>query len=102
MQEKYIGNKYGYSKVDYKGSKIEVIITCPIHGDFPQKPNVHLLNHGCPDCAKEMQRLKQTMSNDVFIRRAREIHGDKYDYSKVDMYNRDEKGRVCITCPIHR
>ena len=25
----------------------------------------------------------------------------KYDYSKTDLSNRDEKGRVCITCPIH-
>lgn len=34
-----------------------------------------------------------------FIRRAREIHGDKYDYSKVNYINNSTK--VCIICPTH-
>ena len=33
---------YDYSKVDYKNSKIKVIITCPVHGDFEQIPSDHL------------------------------------------------------------
>lgn len=38
------------------------------------------------------------MTKEEFIERAREIHGDRYDYSKVDMDNRDDKGRVFIKC----
>ena len=39
------------------------------------------------------------MKRDEFIERAREVHGpDAYDYSKVDMNHRDEKGRVLIKC----
>ena len=36
---------------------------------------------------------------DTFIERARKIHGDKYDYSKVEYVN--NKTKVCIICPIH-
>ena len=38
------------------------------------------------------------MTKDEFVQRAQEIHGDAYDYSRVDMDNRDDKGRVYIIC----
>ena len=41
---------YGYHKVDYKVSKINVIIVCPVHGDFQQIPVSHLQGRGCNDC----------------------------------------------------
>ena len=44
------GNKYDYSKVKYQGNKAKVSITCPIHGEFWQKPNDHLCGRGCPKC----------------------------------------------------
>ena len=34
-----------------------------------------------------------------FIIRAKEVHGDKYDYSKVEYVN--NKTKVCIICPEH-
>lgn len=37
--------------------------------------------------------------NIIFIEKARKIHGDKYDYSKVDYVNATTK--VCIICPKH-
>lgn len=41
---------------------------------------------------------KKLTLND-FICRSREIHGDKYDYSKVEYVNNSTK--VCLICPIH-
>jgi hypothetical protein len=41
------------------------------------------------------------MTTEEFIAKAKLVHGDKYDYSKTDLGNRDEKGRVCIICPEH-
>ncbi len=44
-------NFFNYSKVVYKGSKTKVIIVCPLHGVFKQRPNDHLnVTHGCPKC----------------------------------------------------
>lgn len=39
------------------------------------------------------------MTTEEFITKARAIHGDKYDYSKVEYVN--NKTKVCIICPEH-
>lgn len=42
--------KYSYSKTNYVDAHTKVIITCPIHGDFEQTPDIHLRGCGCPKC----------------------------------------------------
>ena len=39
------------------------------------------------------------MIKEEFIKKARKIHGNKYDYSKVEYIN--NKTKVCISCPEH-
>lgn len=43
-------NFYKYSKVDYVNNRTKVTITCPIHGDFQQRPEHHITGHGCKKC----------------------------------------------------
>ena len=43
--------------------------------------------------------MSQKLTTEEFIKRAREVHGDKYDYSKVEYVNSTTK--VCIICPEH-
>lgn len=92
--------RYDYSKTDYKGTKIKVCIICPDHGEFWQTPKEHLKGHGCPKCkfekASDTNRAKYSSE---FIPRAREVHGDKYDYSKAEYVNNSTN--VCIICPEH-
>ena len=88
------GNKYDYSKVNYIDSKTKVCIICPEHGEFWQKPYDHLHSHGCSKCSGNGK-----ITTDEFIQKAREVHGDKYDYSKVNYVNSQTK--VCIICPEH-
>ena len=92
-------NKYDYSKVNYIKATIEVIITCPKHGDFPQTPNKHLSGRGCRECQYEKVSEIHKLSTEEFIRRAKEIHGDKYDYSKVNYIGYEDE--VIIICPKH-
>lgn len=92
------GDKYDYSKVDYQGSTKKVEIICPEHGSFYQLPSAHLRNQ-CPLCANEARRKALVSSKEEFILKAREIHGWKYDYSKVEYKNAETK--VCIICPLH-
>lgn len=42
--------KYSYDKVEYTTNQSKVIITCPIHGDFEQRPLSHLQGCGCSNC----------------------------------------------------
>lgn len=45
------GNKYDYSDVEYVNNSTNVLITCPTHGVFEQRPDNHLMGAGCPSCA---------------------------------------------------
>jgi len=87
-------NKYTYRKVYYVNAKTNVIITCPSHGDFEQKPCYHLIGHGCYKCG-----ARSKSSTEEFIQKAKEIHKNKYNYSKVNYT--DAKVKVIITCPSH-
>lgn len=90
------GDKYNYSKVEYINNKIPVCIICPEHGEFWQAPQNHInQKQGCPLCNHRSYKY----TTEEFIRRAREVHGDKYDYSKV-VYETGRK-KVCIICPEH-
>ena len=97
-KEIHVG-KYDYSKVEYINSKTKVCIICPEHGEFWQVPNYHLDGCGCPKCGEENRKEKKVLSLLDFIKRSREIHGDKYDYSKVEYKGIYEK--ICIICPEH-
>lgn len=93
------GDKYNYSKVEYKNNKTKVCIICPKHGEFWQVPSSHLNGNGCPICAKKGSGEYGKLTLEEFIEKARKIHGNKYDYSKVKYINAQTK--VCIICPIH-
>ena len=87
-------NKYNYSKVEYTKNNIKVCIICPEHGEFFQTPNSHLQGHGCPMCQNN-----QTKNTQKFVNESKQIHINKYDYSKVEYINNHTK--VCIICPEH-
>ena len=89
------GDRYDYSLVNYVNSKNPITIICKKHGPFAQRADSHLYGNGCIICSKEAKKL----SSEEFIRKAREVHGDKYDYSKVK-YN-GNKRPVEIICKKH-
>lgn len=88
------GNQYDYSKVDYHGNKTKVCVICPRHGEWWVTPNNFLRGSRCPGCYGTPKK-----TNEEFVQKAREVHGDKYDYSKVKYDG--EKNRVQIICSIH-
>lgn len=93
------GDKYDYSKVEYVDNKSKIIIICSEHGEFSQRPNDHLMGAGCPLCGRARSANSHTKSRESFIEQAKKVHGDKYDYSKVDYVNIGSK--VCIICREH-
>lgn len=93
-------SKYDYSIVNYIGTRKKVTIVCPEHGEFQQTPNSHLNGHGCRKCAKSKVSEKHRMTTQRFIERARDVHGDKYDYSEV-VFGENQRQKVIIICLIH-
>lgn len=92
-------NKYEYSKSIYKCSRCKIIITCPTHGDFEKLVEQHLEGAGCPECSRNKASDKLRFTTEHFIAKAKEVHGELYDYSKANY--RQTKLSITITCPIH-
>ena len=93
--KKIHGDRYDYSLVKYNGNKKNIIIICPIHGEFKQTPNRHLCGDNCPKCCTT--NIKSTL--DEFIKKANLIHNYYFDYSLVDY--KGAKINVEIICPLH-
>lgn len=93
------GDKYDYSKVEYINSQTKICIICKEHGEFWQTPANHLSGQDCPKCSIINTHKLQKSNKEYFIEKAKEIHGNKYDYSKVEYVN--NKTKVCIICPDH-
>lgn len=106
MAREVHGDRYDYSKSVYVDCKTPVEICCPDHGPFWQKPNRHLSGRGCPhmECINRRRELTRKRNGnfvpfDEFVKRSNEVHGNKYDYSKVKYI--DTMHKVEIVCPIH-
>ena len=76
--KKIHGDKYDYSLVEYKNTrtKVKIIYNGMI---YEQTPVNHLKGFKCENI--------KNLTKEGFISKAREIHGDKYDYSLVDFKN---------------
>jgi len=83
---------YDYSKVNYQGSHVKVTIGCDVHGYFEITP-ANFIHHGtrCKRCRGI------TFDKDSFIQKAKVIHDNRYDYSKMNY----EDSKVTIICPDH-
>jgi Zn finger protein HypA/HybF involved in hydrogenase expression len=93
------GDKYNYSKVNYINAQTKVKIICPEHGLFLQRPVNHIRDIGCSKCSHTAAGLERRLSTEEFIRRAKLVHSDKYDYSNVNYTTAHEK--VEILCKEH-
>lgn len=88
------GNEYDYSKVVYKNYSTKVII---IHNgrEYHQTPHMHIQGYK-PELNTSITNVHNT---DTFIKKAKEIHGDKYDYSKSIYVT--SKSKLTVICEKH-
>ena len=96
-------NAFDYSNLNYINNRAHITFTCKKHGiTFQQTAYKHLRgNKQCPECLREDNVERSLMETSEFIERANKTHNNRYSYDKVDTKNRDENGKVTITCPIH-
>ena len=93
------GDRYDYSKVLYMKNTTHIEISCKEHGIFKQIPKNHLLGHGCTKCKIDKIKSVKTKSIGDVISESKIVHGDRYDYSKVEYVNNNTK--VKIICKEH-
>lgn len=87
-------NKYNYSETIYENYDTDLIIHCPNHGPFIQKPKVHL-KIGCTKCNLD----NKSMTTEKFIAKSLKKHGNTYNYSKTACNRSTDI--VTIICDIH-
>lgn len=88
--------KFDYSQVIYLSGDTRVSIRC-LHCNqvFQQPPRAHLKGHGCLNC----ENIARRCSPQAFLDKAKEKHGEKYDYTKSVYINAETKILIiCLTC----
>ena len=83
------GDRYDYSKVDYKNKEHRVTIVCPVHGDFQVYAREHLDGRGCQKCEK----------GEKFLLKVKEKFGDKFGLDEF-VYE-SSTAPVTLVCPTH-
>ena len=94
------GNKYDYSKVDYKNSNTKVNIICnSCEQEFLQVSSSHLSGAGCRGCCVRLGGIKKRINTEDYIKQANKVHNNKYDYSLTICNLTTNK--ITIICPEH-
>ncbi len=100
------GERYGYELIECGINKKEKVpIICKQHGIFYQLKSEHLRGINCIECSyitknRKIKRNRPSRLTSLeFINKSIEIHGEKFDYSKVN-YTKNSK-KVEILCSIH-
>ena len=97
------GDKYDYSKVEYKDYYTKVCIICSEHGEFWQTPYQHLhAKAGCKECGKMRSKKssqEKKLTFEQFVLKTKMLYNGKYEYSKSGYKNLITK--ISVLCPKH-
>lgn len=89
------GDKYTYEDSVYVNARTKILVTCRTHGCFKVTMNNFIYNKsGCPICGGQSGK-----TNSDFIKDAKKIHGDTYDYSQTQYESAVKE--VTIVCRVH-
>ena len=82
LQEKFKG-KLDFSNSIYTGNSNYINFICYKHGEQRAiASNLLTAKHGCPKCANEAISAALTSTQEDFVKKAKDVHGDKYSYDK--------------------
>lgn len=90
-------NFYAYPNLVYTRLIDNVLIECPVHGEFEQKAVNHLSGSGCPQCGIEKRTNKQIDGFEKFNEKFKLLElDDKYELVS-DEYEKS-KSKINIKC----
>lgn len=94
---------FSESDFRFQPNHYDITVRCKTHNVY-QTVNIYnlLRGQGLQCCKADKISKATTMKLSTFIEKAEKKYGkNTYLYEKVDLYNRDEKGRVTVICPKH-
>lgn len=96
-----------FENCNYVNSRTKIQVFChekddngKEHGIFYISPTHLLSGEGCPVCRYVKSASAKRRSLEEVIKTARNIYGDKYDYSMITEYKND-RTKYPIICPTH-
>ena len=102
IKEVWKDKDYDLSNAEYIKSDVPIKVICNKHkyAFYPLPSNILNKHTICPKCAIEKNTDRQRKTFDTFIKEAREIHGDKYEYDE-STYGKKVDDDIRIICPEH-
>lgn len=86
--------KYSFEKTSYVNNHTDIIVTCPIHGDFKIKPLNFIKGGGCQACSKLKRYTTSEIREELY-----NIYGDRYDFSNSLYIN--ARTPIKVVCKTH-
>ena len=101
--KKIHNSKYVYNTTVYTNQKTKVEIFCKrCSGYFKQAPRHHLAGRGCRVCSDIERGKKRRLTTEEFVKKAIEIHKEKYIYDKVVYTSFKNKVKIfCKKCNLY-
>lgn len=98
---KKFGDLINHSLTEFNGSENKAVLHCKLHGKFEVLPSTHLESkHGCTTCgALAAPKLRAEKKAKTFLQDAFLVHGDTYDYSRMEY--KTVKDKIDIVCKVH-
>jgi len=94
------GETFDYSKFEFVDTDTKIVVICPEHGEYTTTLYGHLGSPtGCERCSSGKTGEGQRVSTDLWLKRFRDRHGDKFDYSLFSPTNQYQK--CTIICREH-
>lgn len=91
------GDKYDYSDVIIDINTKKVLIHCDCGNSFLQDYGGHIGGKGCPECGLTKAAQSQFCTKEMFVEKAINIHGDKFDYNISDYKNSNTEIEIFCT-----
>ena len=100
--QKVHNDKYNYDSTVYVDCNIKVKIFCKKCNDFfEQRPADHMHGIGCRKCAIKFVSEQHKSNTEEFILKAKQKHGDKFNYDLVEYVGAFNKVQIlCTKCNI--
>lgn len=96
---KVFGSKYEYDFSNFENTHSKIGVKCQEHGWNQQTLKNLFKGHGCRKCSYIVISDKQKNNFDEILNKFKEVHGNKYDYSKF-IYTKNRNNSTII-CPKH-
>ena len=93
------GNKYEFDLPTNVTTTTKISYSCQLHGKKNGVVSNLLAGKGCRECGRIASSHKRALTTEKWVKKARKVHGEKYEYAKTKYVN--SKTKVIITCPDH-